>query len=411
MKVCILTHTFPRYKGDKISSIFMAQLAQSLVENGNEVWVLTPYTPAFRISKTDYKIRTYKYIFPDTLHKLGYSETLSNDMSLPVVMLFLSPFMYLFGFIALLNLVRNEKIDLINAHWILPNGFMACLVSVVTGVPVVSTLPGSDVYMARKNWLFKQLAIFAALKSKWITSNSPQLLADLASITKVDIAKKTTTIPYGIGSDKFKPDNKAGVETRKQLGFSESDKIVLGVGRLVEKKGFRYLIRAAQELLRNDKNTWFVIVGDGEEREFLLSEAKKWRVEHRFKFVGNISYTEMNGYYNMADIFILPSIRDKVGNLDDQSVAVMDAMVCGKPAITTDFPGYRSIINDGVDGYLVRAEDVAGIASTIKRLIADKSLRKKIGTQGRDNMIKNFTWKAIGKRYTKLFTQLTSTNE
>ncbi|MBX4205989.1 hypothetical protein KW795_02220, partial [Candidatus Microgenomates bacterium] len=84
MKICLLTHTFPRFEGDTISSIFMAQLAQSLVDNGNEVWVLTPFTPTFKKTNKPYKIVTYKYIFRDSFHKLGYSETLSNDMKLPL---------------------------------------------------------------------------------------------------------------------------------------------------------------------------------------------------------------------------------------------------------------------------------------------------------------------------------------
>ena len=59
--------------------------------------------------------------------------------------------MFIFGTIALYKLVKKEKIDIVNAHWILPNGFIASVVSKLTEVPVVSTLPGSDVYMADRN--------------------------------------------------------------------------------------------------------------------------------------------------------------------------------------------------------------------------------------------------------------------
>ncbi len=410
MKICILTHTFPRFADDKISSIFMAEVAQSLVDAGNEVWVLTPFTPVFKPYKTNYKLITYKYIFPDFLHKLGYSETLTNDLKLPFIMWLLSPFMYLFGFLALLKLVLTEKINVINAHWVLPNGFIAGMVSLFTGVPVVSTLPGSDVYMAKKNILFKTLAIFATWKSKWITSNSGQLIADLDRITGISLKDKSSTIVYGIGSNKFKPNKILGEKTRKTLGYSKETVVVLGVGRLVAKKGFEYLIKAIPEIIKSNKNVQFVIIGDGDQRQFLADLANKLGILNYIKFLGSISYVEMNKYYNMADIFILPSIRDEGGNLDDQSVAVMDAMACGKSVITTNFPGYRLVVKDGISGFLTEEKDSQMIAQRIMELSKSKPLRKKLGRAARQSVVNDFSWPVIGRQYTKLFSSLVANN-
>lgn len=410
MKICILTHTFPRFNGDKISSIFMAEVAQSLVDAGNEVWVLTPFTPVYRPFKTNYRLVTYKYIFPDFLHKLGYSETLSNDLKLPIIMWFLSPFMYLFGFLALLKLVITEKIDIINAHWVLPNGFIASAVSMLTGTPVVSTLPGSDVYMAKKNILFKVLAIFATWRSNWITSNSGQLIADLDRITGVRLKDKSSTIVYGIGSDKFKPDKILGDKARKIVGYSKETIVVLGVGRLVAKKGFEYLIKALPEIIKSNKHVKVAIIGDGDQKQHLVDLAKQLNVFEYIKFLGSVSYTEMNKYYNMADIFILPSIRDEGGNLDDQSVAVMDAMSCGKPVITTSFPGYRLVIKNGVNGFLTEEKDSFSIAQRIIELSQSKTLRGKLGLAARISMVNDFSWPVIGRQYTKLFSELVKDN-
>lgn len=410
MKICILTHTFPRFNGDKISSIFMAEVAQSLVDADNEVWVLTPFTPVYRPFKTNYRLVTYKYIFPDFLHKLGYSETLSNDLKLPIIMWFLSPFMYLFGFLSLLKLVITEKIDIINAHWVLPNGFIASAVSMLTGTPVVSTLPGSDVYMAKKNILFKVLAIFATWRSNWITSNSGQLIADLDRVTGVSLKNKSSTIIYGIGSDKFKPDKILGDKARKTLGYSKETIVVLGVGRLVAKKGFEYLIKALPEIIKSNKHVKVAIIGDGDQKQHLVDLAKQLNVFEYIKFLGSVSYTEMNKYYNMADIFILPSIRDEGGNLDDQSVAVMDAMSCGKPVITTNFPGYRLVIKNGVNGFLTEEKDSFSIAQRILELSQSEVLRSKLGKTARKSVINDFSWPVIGRQYTKLFSELVKDN-
>lgn len=408
MKICILTHTFPRFKGDAISSIFMERVAQSLVDAGNEVWVLTPYTPLFKNEKRDFKVKTYKYIFPDSLHKLGYSETLTNDMGFPLLFWFLSPFMYFSAFFALLKLVKKEKIEIINAHWILPNGFIAGFVSLFTGIPVVSTLPGSDVYMAGKNPFFNLMARIAELLSRWITSNSPQLIDDLAKLTRKSVKEKSTPIIYSVGSDKFKPDPRIGAQTRSELGIGKEELVILGVGRLVAKKGFKYLIQAAPKIITRNKKTKFVIIGDGDQKGSLVALTKKLKVAYHFQFLGIIPYTRMNAFYNMADIFILPSIRDEKGNLDDQSVAVSDAMACAKPVITSDFPGYRLIIRNGENGILVKEKDTEGITSSIIRLIESPALRLKMGNKAFKSMTKEFSWRSVGIKYTELFKAITS---
>ena len=127
MKICILTHTFPRFDSD-IAAPFMDGVAKSLCQKNNKVFVLTPYSPLFKNTKKNpYRLITYKYIFPNYLHFLGYSKTLTNDKKIPFINLLISPLLYFFGFIALFRLIKKEKIDLISAHWILPNGFIASL--------------------------------------------------------------------------------------------------------------------------------------------------------------------------------------------------------------------------------------------------------------------------------------------
>jgi len=126
--------------------------------------------------------------------------------------------------------------------------------------------------------------------------------------------------------------------------------------------------------------------------------------------VGNVAYTELNGYYNMADIFVLPSVRDKAGNLDDQSVAVIDAMSCSKPVITSNFKGYQAVISSGVDGFLVGPMKPGQLSEKIIQLIKNKSLRLRVGKQARTKILTDLSWLTIGKRYSRLFSYVTSDN-
>lgn len=403
MKICLFTHTFPRFDGDSAAP-FMDGVATSLCQEGNEIFVLTPYSPFFKISSKPYRLITYKYIFPSNLHLLGYSNTLSDDKKIPFINLLISPLLYIFGFFALMKLIKKEKIDLISAHWILPNGFIAAAASLVTGVPLVSTLPGSDVYLASKNKLYKLMALFAAKISQAITSNSPQLQADFK---KLGARKsKFSTIIYGVDPQKFCPNDKQGRFLRKKLSISEDKIIILGVGRLVEKKGFKYLVKGAPLILRKNKKAVFLIVGAGDQQEEIEELIKKKKLQQNFYLVGNIGYKDLPSYYNLADIFILPSIRDNGGNLDDQSVSVMEAMSSSLPVITTNFAGYKIVVKNGVSGYLIPPKSIPRISQTINRLLADKNLRGAVGQTARREIITKFSWQAIGREYLGLFERL-----
>lgn len=402
MRICVFTHTFPRFDKD-VAAPFMDGVAGGILRAGNEVFVLAPFSPLFRKTKRDYHLVTYKYIYPESLHKLGYSETLSDDKKLKPISVFLSPFLVIFGTIALYRLVKKEEIDLINAHWILPNGFMAAIVSKLTGVPVVSILPGSDVYMAGKNFLYKMMAKFATATSKVVTSNSSQLLNDLAKITGVSLTGKSEVIIYGVDPGKFKPDFKNNLDLRKKLSIAKKAVIVLGVGRLVAKKGFRYLIEAAPKVLTKYPDVNFVVVGDGDQRSLLEDLAKEKGVYDSFRFTGAINYEKLKDYYNLADIFILPSIRDEKGNLDDQSVSVIEAMSCGKPAIATDFPGYRKVIENGNTGLLFPEKNSKDIAKGLSRLICSKTLRQNMGRSARNRVVRDYSWTNIGNQYSSVF--------
>ncbi len=408
MRICILTHTFPRSKKDSAAP-FMRGLAEGLAQAGNQVTVLTPYSPEFVAENTSrsYRLMTYKYVFPFFLHKLGYSQTLNNDMKLKPIMYILAPLMIISGVISLYRLVRMEKIELVNAHWILPNGFIAAVVSRICGVPVVSTLPGSDVYMVGKNVLYKWMAKIAADCSLAITSNSPNLLNDLARLIPVS-RKKFQTIIYGVDAQKFKPSTQARLVLRRTLDIPKRSLVVLGVGRLVAKKGFRYLIKAAEIIVKKYPRVRFVIVGDGSQQSYLKELTQKLKLEPNFRFVGAVNYTKLVDYYNLADIFVLPSIRDEEGNLDDQSVAVVEAMACGIPVITTNFEGYKIVVSPA-NGILTKEKDYRGIAKALGELLGSEKRRLEFGRASRASVIKKFTWYSVGQQYYRLFKSVANT--
>lgn len=390
MKICLLTHTLPRFEGDP-SAPFIHVLAQSLVSLGHKVTVLAPFDPEIdKNTKRTYKLVTYKYIFPEKLHILGYSHTLIGDKTMSLSSYLISPFLYVFGFFALLNLVKKTNPDVISSHWILPNGFIAALVSKITKVPFTVTIPGSDVYMAGKNFLFRLMAGFASNSASVVISDSKYYLGQLNSLGYFPII--SNIIRYGVDIERF--------NIIKDI--KSKTPIILGVGRMVAKKGFKYLVKAMVNIIKVIPKAELILVGDGEERVRLENMARKLNISSNIKFVGMIPYTKLSDYYSIANAFVMPSIKDEDGNIDASPVAMMEAMCMGIPVVATDLAGDSDLIIDGITGYMVRPKNVDGISESVIKLLKEKDnlkIRKKI----REIAKLNFSSIVIAKKYTKCF--------
>lgn len=373
MNICVFTHTYPRFSGDPVAP-FMKDFCKGLAEQNQNVFVLTPYDKLFSVKQDttkNLKMKLYRYIFPDKLHLLGYSRTLIGDQHLKIIAFFLAPFMFIASFFSLLFLVRKKKIDIISAHWIIPNGFIASLVSKITGIPVVITVPGSDVYLGKKNFLFRLMTRFAAKQTKVIVSNSMNYLEELSFLEIKN--KKFTEIPYGVDINNFISIRNKRSIMRHLLNFSLSDRIILAVGRLVEKKGFAYLIKAMSIVEKKIDNAKLVIVGDGTEKNSLKQLAKELKINNKVFFLGKINHLDLPKYYALADIYVAPSIKDKRGNLESHIVALFEAIASGLPIIATKLAVSEKYV-DGKNGYRVSDRDSKSLASAIVKVLSSPNL-------------------------------------
>ncbi|MFC1625809.1 glycosyltransferase [Patescibacteria group bacterium] len=405
MNICVLTHTFPRNKEDSAAA-FMQKFADCLVIAGANVTVVTPYDKEFKRSGDPYKLVTYKYVYPKDLHLLGYSRTMEKDVTLRIRAFLLFPLMFVFGTITLLKVVNKEKIDLINVHWLLPNGLMALIVSKLTGIPYVVTLPGTDIYLARSNKLFGQVARIIANNSSGIVALNQLFLSRIAKL-KVDNIP-TRVIHYPVNSKEFYPSDSGVNDLRERLGLVNSNIVIMAIGRLVYKKGFEYLIKAMPEITKNFPNVRLVIGGAGDLMGRLTALAAKLKVDKKIIFTGNVKHNEILSFYNLADVVVTPSVIDPKGNVDGDTVVSFESMACGKPLVVTDFLGVSEVIKDRVHGFIVHPKSSKELASAINRLIKSGKLRRKMGRLGRELVNKQLSPRQVGKEYIKFFNQIVS---
>lgn len=399
MKICIFSHTFPRFPGDNIAP-FIGNLARSIANMDHEVYVLIPYDPKIKNNSLEkYKIITYKYIFPENLHVLGYSRTFKESKNLTLITYFLAPFLYIFGFIALVKLIRKTKVDIISVHWLIPGGFISRLVRLITKVPYVVTIPGADVRMGVANEIFRWMAGFSSMGADYVISDSAHYIHQLNSLGFSP--RHISIIPYGVDIHFFKP-KKKNIKILNNLSLKKTDKIILAVGRMVIQKGFIYLVKAFPEIIASVPNARIIFIGEGYEKNKLQDEIKKLKIEKYIFFVGSVAHDKLVEYYNASDVFVMPSIQDKEGNTDASPVALMEAMSCGVRVIATKFSASNDFL-DGKTGILVKQKNSKEIAEAAIKLLYAEESRSATQIRVRKVSKKNFSLKTISKKYVAIF--------
>jgi glycosyltransferase involved in cell wall biosynthesis len=194
-------------------------------------------------------------------------------------------------------------------------------------------------------------------------------------------------IPPGVDTDRFNPKNN-GQTIRERFGLGSS-KVVMFVGRLTFHKGVNHLIDAAG-LYRDAK---YLIVGSGPEEARLKSLAAASPNAKNIIFTGKASAEDLPHYYAACDLLVLPS----VSRLEAFGLVMLEAMASGRPVITSDMPGMREVVVDGVDGLLAEPLDAHDISEKIRILLEDDEKRKQFGANGRSKVEERFTWARVTK--------------
>lgn len=407
MKIGVLTHNYPRYPGD-FSGRFVEALSEELAAQGHQVTVLAPWDPAYARRPGDRRValQLYRYAPRASWHRLGYARTMRADVAMRGVTYLLAPGLFLAGALAVMRWVATARPDVLHAHWVLPNGFLAALAARRYGIPLVVSIPGSDATVAAQNPLFGRMARFAFDTAGLITANATELREAAVRELGAD-PRKFDLIAYGVDPDAFRPEPAGTAELRGQLGIPDDAVVLLAVGRMVYKKGFDFLLQAAAHLKETDPGLFarlrLVMVGEGDLWEAWQAQARALGLAENVHWVGNVPTERMAIFNNMADIAVMPAISRPATGL---AVSVLDAMSCGKPVVGSDAAGNRLAVRDGLNGYLVPEQDVSALAQALARLAANPMLRSQMGAAGRQLIETELGWPQLAQRYVAHFERL-----
>lgn len=291
-----------------------------------------------------------------------------------------------------LRKIRKEY-DVIHIHHPDP---MACLALFLSGYkgPVVLHWH-SDIlkqkmllklYRPLQNWLIKRANV--------IVGTTPVYVAESPFLKNVQ--HKVQSLPIGV--EEVQPDPKRVAQLREHY---TGKKIIFSLGRLVEYKGYEYLIRAAAKL-GDDCIT--LIGGKGPLQASLQALIEELGVADKVKLIGFIEDKELSAYFGACDVFCLSSIW----KTEAFAIVQVEAMSCGKPVVATEIPesGVSWVNADCMSGINVPTEDADSLAQAIKAILSDERLYNKLSNGARERYETMFTRELMTERCLRLYREL-----
>jgi glycosyltransferase involved in cell wall biosynthesis len=293
-------------------------------------------------------------------------------------------------FYEMVRVARRYRVDVIHAHWVLPQGLVATAGRRWLHCPVVLSAHGSDVYSMRTGTRHKLLT-HAVRRADACTAVSRPLAAELKRLTSVE----ALVVPMGVNISAF---------DRQPIGSDvSSGHRVLFVGRLVDQKGIDRLIEAFAQVRVSFPDALLRVVGDGPERAALEALANQLGLGSAVEFIGALPHDRMAGQYRDADVFVLPSIRNDEGDTEGLSVVALEAAASSLPIVASNMGGITDVIVDHKTGLLVEPGNPHAIASAIVSLFGDAELRSSLGMSARASVQERFSWDSIAGQFEAIF--------
>jgi phosphatidyl-myo-inositol dimannoside synthase len=213
--------------------------------------------------------------------------------------------------------------------------------------------------------------------------------------------ERVRVLPWGLDPD-FETKASAIGAANPPVGFPAGP-VVLTVGRWLATeryKGMDTLIVALPKLLLRWTDLQLVLVGAGDDREWLEAIAQDNGVRLHVHFLTGLSYEELSACYAAADVFALPSRGEGFG------FVYLEAMARGKPVIGGAHGGAPEVIADGETGYLVQHGDTVQLATSIDTLLANPEMARQMGARGRERVEREFRFNVFAKSFRKILREL-----
>jgi glycosyltransferase involved in cell wall biosynthesis len=383
-RVLYISSTYSRDERDN-QNPWMIDTIRHLQSAGYEVEVLAPAYKGLRSHVVGgVTVFRFRYFFASR-------ETLTHDQGAPnkirgsvLFKLLFFPYLF-FGALAAMRLARKREYDFIHCHWPFPHGLMgwAACRAARNRPALVLHFHGACLLLAAKFKPIAPLLRFCIRRAQGVVSNSSFTAGLVERLMPLPFPQRVIAFGSPLKGDPLPPPR-------------HPVKLILTVGRVVERKGIVYLLRALP-LIAAEVDAKIAIVGKGDPKveADLRRVTEELRLGERVVFAGKVSEDELIRWYRDCDVFCLPAIVDSQGETEGLGVVLLEALTYARPVAASDVGGIPDIIRHGQTGLLCPQKDPEALARVILELLKDPERAEKLGRQGRELVEREFSWEHV----------------
>lgn len=388
-RLLVLASTYPRWKDDPEPG-FVHELSKRLTD-AFEVSVLCPGASGAASEEImdGISIRRFRYA-PDRWQSLVNDGGMVANLKRNPWKWLLVPGFLLSMLLGLRREIRRTRADVVHAHWIIPQGFVvACLGWLgVRLPPLLVTSHGADLYTLR-SWPLSAAKRYVARRATRLTVVSEPMRWELQALGADP--SMVSVQPMGVDLTAHFTPGASVPRSRDEMLF---------VGRLVEKKGLHVLLEALPAVLAAHPSAFLTVAGFGPELEALRAQAQRLGLEHKVRFIGAVSQSELPTLYRRAAVFVAPFVEARSGDREGLGLVTLEAAGCGCPVVASGLQAVRDAF-EGLPVTLVEpgssAELAAAIASTLGAPAGQDAVM-----QVRSGLLRRFDWAAVAAAYRQL---------
>ncbi len=364
------------------SGIVATELGKNLASRGHHVHVLSSETP-FRLGEYQPGLWFHRVETPNypLFREPQYLLALANKI---------------------VQVSRDEQLDIIHAHYAVPHATAGYLAKQILGasgsgrkVPrVITTLHGTDITLLGADRSYKEIVAFSIAQSDGVTAVSESLKAD--TYRELGHSRDIRVIPNFVDAEEAKRSARARAELRAAFAPA-GEKLVIHVSNFRPVKR----VTAAIEIFRQIHAAMpsrMLMVGDGPDLAEAMQQARDQGLGDAIRFLGD--QEQVVQLLSASDLFLMPSAQESFG------LAALEAMACEVPVVASCVGGVPELVEDGVTGILCPPDDLAAMSSAAIRLLTDEKLHARLAQAARKRAMDRFTDTRIVPLYERYYDEV-----
>jgi glycosyltransferase involved in cell wall biosynthesis len=398
IRALLSASTFPLHPDD-LRPRFVYDLAEALADSC-QVSALVPDAPGARREDRMGRVEVHRftYFLPRRAQILAYGHGMTENLRNRPLSWFQAPPYVLALAFATRRLVARRGIEVVNAHWMIPQGLAVAMARGRQGrFRHVLSVHAADVYLLARLPLGRALARYVLERTDAVFADGSHVAERLDRL--LGYPAGAVIQPMGAHLELFQS---APPLAEGEVPFS--DGYLLFFGRFSEKKGVVYLLRALPRILERRPGLGLVVIGYGALEEELRAEASRLGVAAATLFAGRRPHAEIASYLRSCRLAVVPSIVDSNGDTEGMPTVVVEAMSAGVRVVASAVDGIPDVVRHGENGWLCREKDPEDLAEKILDALADPP--GSVVERGIVETAERFSWPRVAQRYHETFERL-----